>query len=435
MDAAFVGILGIIVLLIVLFILGMPVGFAMAVVGFCGFSYVVTPQAALNMIATDVWSTFSKYGLTVIPLFILMGYLAFHAGIAERLYDAAYKWVGHWRGGLAIATIAADEMFAAICGSNTATAATMGAVALPQMNKYNYDTRLSTGTVVTGGTLGTVMPPSVVLIIIGLQTEQSIIKLFMAGILPAIVLGLLFIITIIVLCRIYPDFGPAGPKTSLAEKLKSLLGVIEALTIFALVIGGLYFGIFTPTEGGAAGVLITVVVSFATRKLTWKGFIRSLGDTLKISCMVYMLVTGAIIFGRFLAVTRLPFIVADFAASLPVSPYVILIMVMVIYLLGGCFMDSLGFLVLTIPIFFPLGVALGFNPIWYAIVLTMVTTMGAITPPVGVNIYVVKALAPDIELGTIFKSVAFFLLACIGSIILLIIFPQLALIIPNAMFH
>ena len=433
MDAALFGILGIIVLLIVLFVLGMPVGFAMAVVGFCGFSYVVTPQAALNMIATDLWTTFSKYGLTVIPLFILMGYLAFNAGIAERLYDAAYKWVGHWRGGLAIATIAADEMFAAICGSNTATAATMGAVALPQMDKYNYDTRLSTGTVVTGGTLGTVMPPSVVLIIIGLQTEQSIVKLFLAGILPAIVLGLLFVVTIIVLCRIYPDFGPAGPKTSLVDKLKSLLGVIEAVTIFALVIGGLYFGVFTPTEAGAAGVLITLVVSFTTRKLTWKGFIRSIGDTLKISCMVYMLVTGAIIFGRFLAVTRLPFIVADFAASLPVSPYVILFMVMVIYLLGGCFMDSLGFLVLTIPIFFPLGVALGFDPIWYAIVLTMVTTMGAITPPVGVNIYVVKALAPDIELGTIFKSVAFFLLACIGSIILLIIFPQLALILPNAM--
>jgi tripartite ATP-independent transporter DctM subunit len=308
MDAAMVGILGIIALLIVLFILGMPVGFAMAVVGFCGFSYVVTPQAALNMIATDLWSTFSKYGLTVIPLFILMGYLAFNAGIAERLYDAAYKWVGHWRGGLAIATIAADEMFAAICGSNTATAATMGAVALPQMNKYNYDTRLSTGTVVTGGTLGTVMPPSVVLIIIGLQTEQSIVKLFMAGILPAIVLGLLFVITIIVLCRLYPDFGPAGPKTSLVEKFKSLLGVIEAVTIFALVIGGLYFGVFTPTEAGAAGVLITLIVSIVSRKLTWKGFMRSIGDTLKISCMVYMLVAGAIIF-----VTDTPYIVHNTA--------------------------------------------------------------------------------------------------------------------------
>jgi tripartite ATP-independent transporter DctM subunit len=433
MDPAAVGIIGIIILLIVLFFMGMPVGFAMAAVGFCGFSYIVSFPAAANMIGADIWSTFSGYGLTVVPLFIFMGYLAFNAGIAERLYDAAYKWMGHWRGGLAIATIGADELFAAICGSNTATAATMGAVALPQMKKYKYDTRLSSGTVVTGGTLGTVMPPSVVLIIIGLQTEQSIVKLFLAGIIPAVVLGLLFVVTISILCRFYPHYGPAGPRVSIKEKIISLIGIIEAVTIFILVIGGLYLGLFTPTEAGAAGVFFTLVVSVASRRLSWKGFVDSVRETLKISCMVYMLVTGAIIFGRFLAVTRLPFMVADYAASLPVSPYVILAIVLIIYLLGGCFMDSLGFLVLTIPIFFPLGTALGFDPIWYAIVLTMVTTMGAITPPVGVNIYVVKALAPDIGLGTIFKSVSFFLLACILSIIILIVFPQLALIIPNAM--
>jgi tripartite ATP-independent transporter DctM subunit len=360
-----------------------------------------------------------------------MGYLAFNAGIAERLYDAAYKWMGHWRGGLAIATIGADELFAAICGSNTATAATMGAVALPQMKKYNYDTRLSSGTVVTGGTLGTVMPPSVVLIIIGLQTEQSIVELFLAGILPAIVLGLMFVATIFIMCRIYPNFGPAGPKSSFTEKLKSLLGVIEAITIFVLVIGGLYIGFFTPTEAGAVGVFFTLIVSVPARRLTWKGLVHSFENTLRISCMVFMLVAGAIIFGRFLAVTRLPFIIADFAAGLPVSSYVILTIVLIIYLIGGCFMDSLGFLVLTIPIFFPLGMALKFNPIWYSILLTMVTTMGAITPPVGVNIYVVKALAPDIKLATIFKSVSFFLVACVISIIILIFFPQLALVIPN----
>ncbi|MGD1970526.1 MAG: TRAP transporter large permease [Desulfobacterales bacterium] len=433
MEPSIIGIIGILILLVVLFVFGMPVGFAMAVVGFCGFAYVVSFHAALNMIAADLWGTFSKYGLTVIPLFILMGYLAFNAGIAERLYDAAYKWMGHWRGGLAIATIGADELFAAICGSNTATAATMGAVALPQMEKYNYDTRLSSGTVVTGGTLGTVMPPSVVLIIIGLQTEQSIVELFLAGILPAVVLGLMFVITIFLLCRVYPDLGPAGPKTPFTEKLKSLLGVIEAITIFVLVIGGLYIGFFTPTEAGAVGVFFTFMVSILARRLTWKGLIHSFENTLRISCMVFMLVTGAIIFGRFLAVTRLPFVIADFAAGLPVSPYAILIIVLLIYLIGGCFMDSLGFLVLTIPIFFPLGMALKFDPIWYSILLTMVTTMGAITPPVGVNIYVVKALAPDIKLATIFKSVSFFLVACVISIIILILFPQLALLIPNLM--
>ena len=433
MSPELVGVLGIIILLLVLFLLGMPVGFAMAVVGFCGFAYLVNFKAAFAMVGTDVWGTFSKYGLTVIPLFILMGYLAFNSGIAEKLYNTAYKWVGHWRGGLAIATIAADEFFAAICGSNTATAATMAAIALPQMEKYKYDTRLSTGTVVTGGTLGTVMPPSVLLIIIGLQTEQSIIKLFLGGILPAILLGLLFVVTIIVLCRINPDFGPAGPKTSFKEKIKSLSGVIEAISIFGLVIGGLYAGIFTPTEAGAAGVLLTLIVTVPTRKLTLKGLVSSFKDTLKISCMAFMLVTGALIFGRFLAITRLPFVVADFAASLPVSPYVILTIILLIYLIGGCFVDALGFLVLTIPIFFPLGNALGFDPIWFAIVITMVTTMGAITPPVGVNIFVVKALAPEIELATIFKSACFFLIACIVCTIILIIFPQIVLVIPNMM--
>ncbi len=431
MSLTLIGIVGIVILVAVLFLLGMPVGFAMAVVGFCGFSYVVSFKAAINMAGTDLWTTFSTYGLTVIPLFILMGYLAFNSGIAEKLYNAAYKWFGHWPGGLAIATIGADELFAAICGSNTATAATMGTVALPQMKKYNYDTRLSSGTVVTGGTLGTIMPPSVVLIIIGLQTEQSIIKLFLGGILPAILLGTLFVITILVLCRINPDLGPAGPKTSLKEKIHSLTGVIEAIAIFVLVIGGLYAGIFTPTEAGAVGVFFTLVVTAATGRLTWKGLVSSMMDTLKISCMVFVLVAGAIIFGRFLAITRLPFIVADFVSGLPVSPVLVLAIVLLIYLIGGCFVDSLGFLVLTIPIFFPLGTALGFDPVWYAIILTMVTTMGAITPPVGVNIFVVKALAPEIGLGTIFKSVSFFLLACIVCIVILIIFPQIVLVLPS----
>jgi tripartite ATP-independent transporter DctM subunit len=431
MNPALIGVIGIIVLLLVLFLLGMPVGFAMAVVGFCGFAYTVSFKAALGMVGTDLWSTFSKYGLTVIPLFILMGYLAFYSGIAEKLYNTAYKWFGHWRGGLAIATIGADELFAAICGSNTATAATMGAIALPQMKKYNYDTRLSSGTVVTGGTLGTVMPPSVLLIIIGLQTEQSIIKLFLAGILPAILLGVLFVLTILVLCRLNPKLGPAGPKTGIKEKLRSLTGVMEAIAIFLLVIGGLYAGVFTPTEAGAAGVLLTLVVTVPSGRLRWQGLVDSLRDTLKISCMAFVLVTGALIFGRFLAITRLPFLVADFAAALPVSPYFILTIILLIYLVGGCFVDALGFLVLTIPIFFPLGIALGFDPIWYSIILTMVTTMGAITPPVGVNIYVVKALSPDIRLGTIFRSASFFLVACVVCTVILIIFPQIVLLIPT----
>lgn len=425
------GIVGIFILFVALFLLAIPVGFAMSIVGFCGLWYLVSFNAALTQVATDIWLTFSKYGLTVIPLFILMGYIVFNSGIADRLYNAAYRWFGHWRGGLAIATIGADELFASICGSNTATAATMGTVALPQMKKYNYDPILSSGTVATGGTLGTVMPPSVVLIVIGIQTEQSIVKLFLAGILPAALLAVLFALTIFFVCWIRPEYGPAGPRTAWKEKIRSLGGVAEALIIFLLVIGGLYAGLFTPTEAGAMGVFFTLLVTIMNRRLTWNAFVGSITQTLKISCFVFVLITGAIIFGKFLAITRLPFMLADFAASLPVSRYLILSFVLFIYLVGGCFIDSLGFLVLTIPIFFPLGLALGFDPIWYGIILTMVTTLGAMTPPVGVNIYVIKALAPDIELTTIFKSVSFFLVACILCIFLLIVFPQIILLIPN----
>jgi len=431
MSLTLVGVMGIILLIAVLFFLGMPVGFAMAIVGFVGFWYVVSFNAAINMVGADIWGTFSKYGLTVIPLFIFLGYLAFNAGIAERLYNAAYKWFGHWRGGLAIATIGADELFAAICGSNTATAATMGKVALPQMQKFNYDPRLSSGTVITGGTLGTIMPPSVVLIVIGLQTEQSIIKLFLAGILPAVLLGILFILTIIVLCRINPEFGPAGPKASFKEKIVSLLGVIEAVIIFVLVIGGLYAGLFTPTEAGAVGVFFALVVTIATGRLTFEGFINSVTESLKISAMVFFSGDRRHYFRPVSGRNPPPLChsrVCFFPAGLPLrDPCVYFTDLSHRRVL----VDSLGFLVLTIPIFFPLGMALGFDPIWYAIILTMVTTMGAITPPVGVNIYVVKALAPDIELSTMFKSVSFFLIACIVCIIILIIFPDIVLFIPE----
>jgi tripartite ATP-independent transporter DctM subunit len=431
MDLLYVGLLGIVILLFLLFVLGMPVGFTMAIVGFLGFGYVVSLKAALSMLGPDLWSIFSSDGFTVIPLFIFMGFLSFNAGIAERLYLTAYKWFGHWRGGLAIATIGACEMFAAICGSNTATAATMGAVALPQMKKYKYDMGLSAASVATGGALGSVMPPSVVLIIIALQTEQSIVDLFFAGIFPALLMGLLLIVTVWIMCRFNPSLGPAGPKTSFREKVKSLYTVAEALAIFILVLGGLYAGFFTPTEAGAMGVFFTLCVSLVGKRLTLKKVIDAIDSTLKISCMVFMLVTGAIIFGRFLAVTRLPFEVASFISGLSMSNYVILSFILIIYLIGGCIMDSLGFLVLTIPIFFPLATALGFDPLWYSIILAIVTTMGAITPPVGVNIYVVKALDPDIPLEDIFKSISFFMLACIITIILLFIFPDLILWLPS----
>jgi len=426
-----VGITGIVALLLILFLLGMPVGFAMALVGFCGFSYVVSVNAGLNMVAAVLWETFSKYGLTVIPLFIFMGQIAFYSGVNEKLYNAAYKWVGQIRGGIAMATVMACSAFAAICGSNAATAATMTTVALPQMNKFRYNPRLSTGAIACGSTLGVVIPPSVVLIIIGLSTEQSIAKLFYGGIGAGILLALLLMLTIYVVCTVHPQWGPVGPRAGFIEKLKSISGAAEMITLFLLVMLGLYFGFFTPAEAGAAGSFFAVVISAVQGNLSLKGFLASVTDTLRISCMVIVIVAGAMIFGRFLAVTRIPFDIAAWVVSLPVSGTVIMAIIFGIYIIGGAVMDALALLLITIPIFFPVARQLGYDPIWFGVTITVVTTLGAVTPPVGATTYVVGGMARDIPLEEVFKGVAYFLPAYIICVILLMLFPGLATFLPG----
>jgi len=346
MSPTVIAIIGIVVLLLFL-LLRMPVSFAMALVGFLGMSYIISPQAALRMLSSDIWWQFSSYGLSVIPLFVLMGYIAFNSGTTERLYDATYKWVGQLRGGIAMSTILASEFFSAICGSNTATTATMGTVALPEMKRYNYSPTLRTATVATGGTLGVVIPPSVVLIIIGVQTEQSIVRLFLGGIFPGIVLGTLYLLTIYTLCRWNPRLGPAGPKTSLKEKLVVFPKVLEVLVLFSLVLGGLYAGWFSPTEAGAAGAFGATIIALVRRELTWQRFTKSVLETLQISCMAVVLITGAVILGRFLTVTRLPFMLADWASALPIPSVAILAVVLLIYLIGGALMDALAFVKLA----------------------------------------------------------------------------------------
>ncbi len=434
MSATIVGILGVVILMLVLFLLGTSVGFAMAIVGFLGFAYLVSFDAALNMVGTTLWSTFSKYGLTVIPLFILMGQVAFHSGVNERLYNAAYHWIGHIRGGLAMATIAACAAFSAICGSNTATAATMATVALPQMKKYRYHPMLSTGAVASGSTLGVVIPPSVVLIIIGLSTGQSIAELFYGGIGAGLVLTVLLIATVYVLCLVCPQWGPVGGKSAWRERLLSLFGAVEMITLFSLVILGLYFGLFTPTEAGAAGAFLAILISVARRRLSFKSFLAALKDTLRASCMVVTIVAGAVIFGKFLTVTRIPNDLAGWVAGLPVPPTVILLIVFAMYILGGAVMDALALLMITIPIFFPLADQLGYDPIWFGVVVTVITTLGAITPPVGATTYVVAGMAKDIPLRDVFKGVSFFLPAYIICIGLLMLFPKLITVLP-ALLH
>ncbi|MEW6672665.1 MAG: TRAP transporter large permease [Thermodesulfobacteriota bacterium] len=421
------------VFLFLLMAFGIPVSFAMILAGFLGSAYLISIDAAIYVLATNVWDQFSSYGLSVIPLFVLMGQIAYHSGITERLYNAAYTWVGRLPGGLASTTILASAGFASICGSNSATTATMGTIALPEMKRYKYNQALSTGSVAIGGTLGVVIPPSVVLIIIAVQTKQSIIQLFIANIVPGVILTGLFLATVFWLCIRNPGLGPPGPRTGMREKLLSLSGVVETMILFLLVIGGLYAGWFTPTEAGAAGSFGALVIGVARGKLSFKQFVRAIAETIRISSMVVLLIAGAVIFGRFLTVSRLPFELADWVVSLNVPRAAVLLVVLMIYLIGGCFVDAMGFLVVTIPIFFPLAEALGYDPVWYTVMITLVTTMGAVTPPVGVNVYIVSALTPDVNIGTIFRGISLFLVAYAVCLVLLIIFPELALYLPRTM--
>lgn len=430
MNVTIIGILGILLLIVLLFS-KMPVGFVMALLGVTGFSYVVSPGAGLGLLARDVFDTFSSYSLTVIPLFIFMGQIAFHSGISRRLYDSVYVFMGHYRGGLAVATIGACAGFSAISGSTNATAATMAMITLPEMKRYKYDLGLATGTVAAGGSLGILIPPSVIFIIYGVMTEQSIGKLFAAGILPGILLALLFMLTIYVRVRLNPAIAPSGPKTTFRERAQSFAGVLEAFIIFALVMGGLFFGIFTPTEAAAVGAFLTLALALIRRQLTWGHFVQSLMDTTKISCMIMVIVTGAVIFGHFMAITRIPFDLAAWVSQLPLSNYAIMGVIVLVYLIGGCFMDALAMIMLTIPIFYPIATSLGFDPIWFGVVIVLVTEMGVITPPVGINVYVVHGIAKDVPLETIFKGVAPFILALLACVGILLAFPQIALYLPG----
>ncbi|HRZ29120.1 MAG TPA: TRAP transporter large permease [Spirochaetota bacterium] len=430
MSPTMLGIIGFAALFVLIFF-RMPIGFLMALLGFGGFALIVSPDAALNLLAKDFFSIFSSYNLTVIPLFVLMGQIAFHAGISSRLFDTAYRFIGHLPGGLAIATIGACAAFAAICGSTNATAATMASATLPEMKRYNYDPGFATGVVAVGGSLGILIPPSVIFIVYGIMTEQSIGKLFISGILPGIVLTLMFIGTIILWATLKPEIGPRGPKFSFREKMASLSGVIETLIIFILVMGGLFAGVFTPTEAGAMGAFGTLLVAVISRKLTLKGFIAAISETTRISCMILVIVAGATVFGHFLAVSRIPYDIAGWISGFDLPAWVIMFFIILTYFLGGCFIDSLALIMLTVPIFYPVIIKLGFDPIWFGVIIVLVTQIGVITPPVGVNVYVVSGVARDVPLNTIFKGAVPLLIALIIFTLLMIPFPGLATFLPS----
>ncbi len=432
MSPMIVGIIGFIVI-IMLLLLNTPVAVAMGVVGVVGFGYLVGWSESLSILKTVPYLSLAAYGMSVIPLFLLMGSFCFYAGISQQLYHTVYKWLGQFRGGLAMATVGACASFAAVSGSSMATAGAMGTVALPEMKKYKYAASLATGCIAAGGTMGILIPPSITLIVYGLLTEQSIGKLFLAGIIPGILEALFYIITISILCKRNPVLGPPGEKTSFEEKVVSLKGTWPVLGLFLLVMGGIYMGVFSPTEAGAIGAFGAFVFALAKRQLGRKNLSSALLETGKNTAMLLMIIVGASIFGYFLSVSRLPFELSQIVAGLAVSRYIIFAAVLAVYLFLGCFMLPMPLIIVTIPIIFPLVLSLGFDPIWFGIIVVRICEIGQITPPVGLNIFVIRGVAKDVPIGTIYRGVIPFLITDIFHLAMLVAFPQLSLFLPNLM--
>jgi tripartite ATP-independent transporter DctM subunit len=429
MSEVMIGVIGLCVLL-VLFLTGIELGYAMFIIGFVGFCIIKTFAAGFNLLAKDVFDVFASYSFTVVPLFLLMGQAAFNAGIASKLYDTSHKFIGHVPGGLAMATVAGATIFKSICGSSTATAATFASVAVPEMDRFGYDKKLSTGIVATVGTLGVILPPSSVLIIFGVITQQSIGRLFLAGIVPGLIIALLFAVIIYGWCKINPKVGPKGPRFGWSERMKSLPEVIWPLLIFVVVIGGLLKGFFTPTEAGSVGTAAVLVLCFAKRTLGWKGFVQSVSESLRSACMVIVLIAGSSVLGHFLAVTKIPMITADWLVALPLHPYLIMLLIAIVYLVGGSFIDDMAFLVLATPIFFPAVQQLGFDPLWFGIIIGITVMIGVVLPPVAINVFIVKNITKQ-PFSVIYAGVYPFLLALVGCGVVLFIFPRLATFIPN----
>ena len=431
MSPELVGIIGIAVL-VVLLIARMWIGLAMAMVGFLGLVYLKGFDSAFGALGTVPYKYISIYPISAIPLFIFMAIVIANTGISTSLFNTAHKWLGQLRGGLAMASVLACGGLAAIMGDSVAEVVTMSKVAVPEMRKHNYDSQLASGCVAAGGTLGILIPPSLGFILYGILTEQSIGMLFMAGILPGILLTLLFMVTISIITARRPSAGPPGPKTSVKEKIVSLKGTWHMLLLFVLIMGGIYAGVFTPTEAGAVGAFGAVVISAASRRLTLKRFFDSLLEATKITVMIMLLIVGAFILMKFLAISKLPFMLAGTISGLQLPTYAIFAGIILLYILLGMFLDVFAAVVLTIPVIYPLVVAMGFDPIWFGVVIVLILEMGLITPPVGLNVYALAGVT-DIPLHTIFRGVLPFVVAMIICVILLVVFPQIALFIPSKM--
>ncbi|AEQ52093.1 TRAP transporter large permease [Pelagibacterium halotolerans] len=418
----------------ILMILRTPVGMAMLAVGFVGTWVLSGGRAANALFLTETFSAVSNYSLTVIPLFILMGNIASVAGFSKGLYDAAFAWVGRMPGGLASASILGCASFSAVSGSSVATAVTIGKVALPEMKRFGYSSSLATGAVAAGGTLGFLIPPSTGFVIYAILTEQSIGQLFMAGILPGLLLTGLFIFTVLIVTLRDPAAGPRGPRMPFGERVAATLRALPLILVIIVSIGGIYLGVFTPVEAAGIGAGLVVMMALFTGKLTLRSATLALSDTVRTTAMLYLIIIGASVLNPFLALTDLPGTLGEAMTSLGLGPYGVLLLIVLAYLVLGTFMDGLAMLVVTIPIFFPIVVGMGFDPIWFGVIAVVMIEMGMITPPVGMNVFVVKGIAQDVPMSTIFRGVLPFWLAMGLGLLLMVLFPQTALLIPQAMF-
>src|SRR5882672_12005687 len=423
--------------LFALMLLRVPVGMAMGLVGITGFGYLTGFSPALKLVGQTTMRTVTDYTFGVIPMFLLMGAFVSVSGISRELFRAANTFVGHWRGGLGIATIAACGGFAAISGSSVATAATFSAVAYPEMRRFNYPKSFATGVIAVGGTLGAMLPPSTVLAVYGIITEQDIGKLFIAGIVPGLLAITMYMITIAVIGWIRPRFLPKGERSSWRQRVAGLKDIWAPLLLFVFVIGGLY-GLpflprFTPTEAGGVGATGAFLIGLLSGRLTKDGILTSLLQATRTAAAVFTVLIGALIFGYFLTVTQTPQKVTELLTGLGLGPYGILALIMVMYLVLGCLMDAMAMIILTVPIIFPVITHLGFDPIWFGVIIVMTVELGLIHPPVGMNVFVIKSVVKDVSFSTIFRGVIPFVATDLVRLVILIAFPLLATWLPTRM--
>jgi len=431
-SASAIGLIGI-VALFALLLLRIPVAFAMFVVGFIGTAVLNGTNAAMSTLASEAFTLGSSAELVVIPLFILMGNVASMTGMSRQLYDAAYAIVGQMRGGLASATVIGCGGFAALSGSSVASALTMGKVALGEMNRFDYDARLSTGSVAAGGTLGILIPPSTGFVIYAILTEQSIGRLFLAGVLPGLMLLGLFLVAIAVVCWLRPGFGPAGPKTSGGEKLKAMMGAGPVLAIIIVTIGGIYGGFFSPVEAAAVGAGLVILYGFVVGQLSFGGLWEATRDSVVTTATVMLILIAAHLINPFLALSHIPDAVGAILTSFDLPALGVLMVILLIYMILGCFLEGFAMLVLTLPIFFPIITSLGLDPIWFGVLVVLTLEMGLISPPVGINVFIVKSVAREVPLGAIFAGVLPFWIAMFVAVAILVAFPQIVLVLPNTM--